>query len=153
MVLVRQVVLSPARLKAFAALSEEAIQRAIEISKDQIRHIALLETPFYTGRLAASFDIASTPRSIVFKWSAIDPESQFDYAGIVEKGRSGGTLLTPKTAEAMAFPVPWKGGQTVFAKSAIQGGFSARNYAAAVHQQAVEILSRNLANELALIGG
>lgn len=130
---VMQIVLTPERLRQFKALSEEAIQRAIAVSKERIRAVAMTETPVgdpsnygYTGgrvpgQLKASFDIASTPRSIVWQWTA--PYKGIDYAQIVEKGRSG-----------------WH-------------PFPARNYAAATKQRALEIVIEELTNALLAIGG
>ena len=43
--------------------------------------------PIDTGRLISSFDIASTPRSIVMQWSAVKPtQPDVDYAIFVDQG-------------------------------------------------------------------
>ena len=153
MTVVRQVVLTPNRLKQFRTLSEDAIRRALYTASARIREVAMIETPVWTGRLLGSFDIGVTHRSIVFKWSAKDPISGHDYAETVDKGRLGGTIITPKSKKALSFPMPWKGGPLMFAKRVKQGGFGARYYSEKVHQQAVDILAEELGNELAAIGG
>ena len=90
-------------------------------------------------------------------WSAVDPESGFDYAETVDKGRTGGTILMPKQNRpnaTMMFPRPWKGGGFVYYKGPLeQGGFPARNYSEVVHQEAVRILMEELERELTAIGG
>lgn len=75
-------------------LTEEAIQRAIQNTIMDIAEYAYSpgsQVPVRTGRLLASLDISSTPRSIVFGWSAIDPISNFDYAKIQDEGGLTGT--------------------------------------------------------------
>ena len=157
MSLTRQVILSPARLRAFPGLAEEAIHRALESARGRIETVALTETPFYTGRLAASFKILKGPRSLIFAWDAVDPESGFAYADVVDKGRTGGTILMPKQNRpnaTMMFPRPWKGGGFVYYKGPLeQGGFAARNYSDRVHQEAVRIMLEELEREFLAIGG
>jgi hypothetical protein len=139
-------------LRQFPLLAEGAIQRAIENTKVRVREAAVLQTPVWTGRLLGSFDIASTPRSIVFKWDA-KSDAGFPYAGVVDVGRTGGKILTPKTKKVMAFPSPWKGGPIVFRHKTIQGGFVGRRYSDAVHQYARDVLREELEREFLAIGG
>ena len=146
----RQVVITRAMLKQFPQLANDAIQRAIENAKVRVREAAILQTPIWTGRLLGSFDIASTPRSIVFKWDA-KSDAGFAYAKVVDEGRTGGKILTPKTKKVMAFPSPWKGGPIVFRSKTIQGGFAGRRYSDAVHQYAKDVLLEELQNEFAAI--
>ena len=148
----RQVVVTRAMMRDFPQLAEEAIQRAIENTKVRVREAAMLQTPIWTGRLLGSFDIASTPRSIVFKWDA-KSDAGFPYAKVVDVGRTGGKVLTPKTKKVMAFPSPWKGGPIVFRHKTIQGGFVGRRYSDAVHQYARDVLREELEREFLAIGG
>ena len=72
-------------------LTEEAIRNAIQRTIARITNYAksaLSPVPIDTGRLRSSFDIGSTPRSIVFRWSAIDPRTGFDYAKVQDEGRA-----------------------------------------------------------------
>lgn len=98
---------TPKMLRQFAGLTEEAIQRAIEQAKERIRGVAMAQTPVgdptnygYTstgrspGQLRESFEIANTPRSIVFKWEAYN--EGVDYAPIVEEGRTGWHPFGPR---------------------------------------------------------
>ena len=76
-------------LRLLQQLTEDAIQRAIQATVARIRAYATggqSNVPVRTGRLKGSFDIGSTPRSIVFKWSAIDPLTNYDYAKIQDVG-------------------------------------------------------------------
>lgn len=152
MTIVRQLVLTRTMLKQFPLLAEGAIQRAIANTMVRIREAAVLQTPVWTGRLLGSFDIASTPRSIVYKWDA-KSDAGFPYAGVVDEGRTGGKILRPKTKKVMAFPSPWKGGPIKFMHKAIQGGFTARRYSDAVHQYARDVLIEELQMEFMAIGG
>jgi hypothetical protein len=135
-------------------LAEEAIQRAILNTKARVRDAAMLQTPIWTGTLLGSFDIATTPRSIVWKWDAKSPEG-YSYAKIVEEGRKKGKILLPKTKKAMAFRWPWRGGPMIVRKGPlIQGGFEGRGYAEAVKQYAKQALIEELrAGFLAMQGG
>ena len=94
-----QIVVTPAMLRQLLNVTEEGIQNAITRAIPRIEGVAMDNTPVgdpsnygYTGgrvpgQLASSFQIARTPRSIVFKWTA--PYKDVDYASIVEKGRQG----------------------------------------------------------------
>ena len=75
-------------LRLLQQLTEDAIQRAIQATVARIRAYALsgqANVPRLTGQLQDSFDIGSTPRSIVFKWSALSPTG-YDYAKIQDVG-------------------------------------------------------------------
>jgi len=71
-----------------SAKIEAAIQRAIERTKAEVYAFATgssSQVPVKTGALKGSFAVASTPRSIVFKWSASSPKG-YDYALIQDVG-------------------------------------------------------------------
>jgi hypothetical protein len=142
-------------MKAFRALSEEAIQTAIHNTKHRLVGVAKLLTPRWTGRLAESFQVASTPRSIVFKWSAVDPTASkagVDYAKIVDKGRPKGAPLKAKNPKGiMAFPRPWHGGPIIYRKGTLtQGAIAPRNFSDAVHKQCLRILMEELEVQLVM---
>jgi hypothetical protein len=89
-----QVRFDTASIALLLQLTEDAVQRAIAATVDDLRSYAAsgqAQVPVKTGRLKGSFDVASTPRSIVFKWSAIDPKSNYDYAKIQDEGGMTGT--------------------------------------------------------------
>ena len=76
-----------------AYLTEEAVRRAIENTISDIANFALGEgsqVPVKTGRLISSFDIRSTGKSIIFGWSAVDPQTGYDYAKIQDEGGPAG---------------------------------------------------------------
>lgn len=80
-------------LEAIALMNQlipQAVQRAIELAKNDTKQYAksdISNVPVDTGRLRASFDIATTPYFLVMKWSAIDPRSGYDYAMVQDVGR------------------------------------------------------------------
>ena len=81
-------------IEAVKQMTQAAIMAAIERVKARLSAYAMSgqsNVPVRTGRLRASFDVASTPRSLVFKWSAIDPKSGYDYAKIQDVGGVTGT--------------------------------------------------------------
>lgn len=95
-----QIVLTPKMLRAFPQIAETVIQQAIERAKVRIKLEGQMNTPVgdpanfgYTstgrvpGQLLSSFDVASTPRSIVMKWDA--KWKGFAYDKVVEHGRTG----------------------------------------------------------------
>jgi hypothetical protein len=84
-----QVMFKKEAVAALKQLTSDAIRNALYRAKDRIYDLAQKYTPVVTGRLAASFDMAFTPRSLVMKWDAQDPKSGFHYAKVVEEGRSG----------------------------------------------------------------
>jgi hypothetical protein len=138
--------MTEATIKGMQGLTDKAIASAIELAKNRIRALATKYTPVKTGRLLRSFDVATTPRFIVMRWSATDPISGMDYAKVVEEGRPGGTVLTPKTKKAMRFEWPYGSGNVVFSKGPlIQGAMSGRYYAEAVKFEAPQILQEEIA--------
>jgi hypothetical protein len=84
-----QVRFSAEAMALVAQLTDAAVTRAILSTIERVRTYAMgasSNVPVRTGRLKGSFDIASTPRSIVFKWSAVDPKTNYDYAKIQDVG-------------------------------------------------------------------
>ncbi len=72
-----------------ASLTEQAIVNAVERTKMRLKAFALSfvsPVPVDTGQLKQSFDIGSTPRSIVMRWSATSPTG-YDYALVADIGR------------------------------------------------------------------
>ena len=71
-------------------LTEQAVVNAIERVKARLRAFeqsVVSPVPIKTGRLQRSFDIGSTPRSIVMSWTAVDPSSGYNYALVQDIGR------------------------------------------------------------------
>ncbi len=71
-----------------ASLTEQAIVNAVERTKVRLKAHALgtvSPVPVDSGDLKASFDIGSTPRSIVMRWSSLD--KGYDYALVADIGR------------------------------------------------------------------
>ena len=85
----KQIILTPERLRQFPQLSDAAIDRAIMAAIPKIEAIGKKFTPVDTGRLEASIIVASSPKTIVMIWSAKEPKTGFDYAKVVEVGRTG----------------------------------------------------------------
>lgn len=131
-------------------LTEDAIQRAIQNTIVRLRELAKIYTPEETGRLLSSFDIASTPRSIVMKWNATSPEG-FNYTQVADEGRAGGAQITPKKARALRWVD--EAGQVHFAKRVTQGGYTGAYFSEAMRFEAQRILVEELEMQLNLIGG
>ena len=88
-------------IDALQQLTEQAIQNALMRAKDRIYDVAQKYTPVRTGRLAGSFDLWTTARTMVMVWYAKDPNSSppgYEYAHIVEYGRP------PNEKGKMGFP-------------------------------------------------
>jgi len=89
-----QVRFSKESIQALLQLTEQAIQRAVQRTADRLLAYATSgqsNVPVKTGRLRSSFSVWTTPRSIKFLWSAIDPKSNYDYAKIQDEGGLTGT--------------------------------------------------------------
>jgi hypothetical protein len=137
-------------------LIPSARARALERARDNIMTYAREITPRRTGRLAESFDvfISQGPTATVhMKWDAIDPMSQFHYAKVVDVGRPGGVLITPKDPEGwLHFFWERMGGIEVFAKQVTQGAMTPTRYSDHMRQVAAQFVREALIEELQTIG-
>lgn len=132
-------------------LTEEAIQRAISITVSRLREMARRYTPEDTGRLLDSFEISTTPKSIVMRWSALSPQG-YDYAGVADVGRPGGVPIVAKTPRGLI----WRDkrtGQWHRARQVTQGAMTGKFFSSTMRLEAQAILVEELRNEISLLGG
>jgi hypothetical protein len=153
MAILRTVRVTPEMLRQMPALTEDAIQRAISYVLSKLPELAKKYVPERTGKLLGSLSAWQTTRGIRFGFHAEDPVYGEDYAGVVEKGRPRGKVLTPKLKKAMRFEWPYKSGQFVYMKRTIQGAMSGRYYAEAIKFEARDLLIDALSDELMMMGG
>jgi len=131
-------------------LTEEAIQRAISITVSRLREMARIYTPEDTGRLLDSFQISTTPQSIIMKWTALSPEG-YNYAHVADVGRSGGVPIVAKTPRGLIWKD--KAGGWHRAKQVTQGAMAGKFFSSTMKLEARGILIEELRKEIALIGG
>ena len=141
-----QVRMTKEAVQTLMFLTEEAIQRAIQATKSRLQDEAYLVTPVDTGLLLSSFDIASTPRSIVMKWSATDPKSGYNYATVADVGRPAGAPIVAKTPRGLI----WKNktGQWRRAQQVTQGAMAGAHFSDRMRERAHEILIEELMKEI-----
>jgi len=132
-------------------LTEEAIQRAVSITVSRLREMAARYTPEDTGRLLDSFQVSTTPRSIVMSWSALSPEG-YNYAGVADVGRPGGVPIVAKTPRGLI----WRDrrtGQWHRARQVTQGAMAGKFFSSTMKLEARAILVEELRKEISLLGG
>ena len=134
-------------IKMLQGLVEDSIQNAVQRTIARLRELATKYTPERSGRLLESFDIASTPRSIVMKWSATDPKSGFNYATVADVGRPGGALIEAKTPRGLRFKIE---GRWIRKQRVVQGAMQGTYFSEAMKFEAREIMIEELTRELVL---
>jgi hypothetical protein len=144
---------TPEVLRQMPGLSDDAIERAITRVLAALPDIAKRYVPERTGRLLGSLSAWATTRGIRFGFHAEEPVYGFDYSRVVEKGRAGGTILTPKRAKAMRFEYPYGSGNIVFAKRVKHGAMAGRYYAEGIKNDAKDLLIDILSDEFMMMGG
>lgn len=136
---------SPESVKLLAQLTRNAIDSALERARVRILAIAGQYTPRRTGRLAAQFEVSTTPQHIAMKWDAVDAFG-FQYAKVADEGRSGGVDIVPKVKKRLRW---WdKTGNLHFATHVTQGAMTGAGYSHTMRLAAKQIVFDELARAL-----
>lgn len=79
-----------------ARMTDEAVSRSLSKAAANITKYAKDIVPVRTGRLRDSIIVSPTLKSVHMIWNPADPDSGYHYAKVVDEGRAGGTIITPK---------------------------------------------------------
>ena len=88
-----------------AGMSSAAVARALSSAAARITAYAKSIVPVRTGRLRDSVIVSPTLKTIQMIWNPIDPLNAYHYAKVVDEGRPGGKIITPKGN----YPLKWPG--------------------------------------------
>lgn len=121
-----------------------AVSNALSRAARDITAYAKDIVPVRTGRLRDSVKVVATDKAVHILWDPVDPESGYHYAKVVDIGRAGGRIITPRGNYPLHFKVA---GQDIYTWRVTQGPMTGAQYSEHMRIVAPQFVREAIINE------